>query len=85
MKLLKTISQSLEQLFAPAIVLMNKQVTATMEDSVQISRKASSYAGNVKSSLDKQASLTMEVAASSEALNRLSNELLLSLQRFRIE
>ncbi|MDF2958303.1 MAG: hypothetical protein K0S39_38 [Paenibacillus sp.] len=27
----------------------------------------------------------LEVAASSEALNRLSNELLLSLQRFRIE
>lgn len=62
-----------------------EQVTATMEDSVQISRKASSYAANVKSSLDKQASSTKEVAASSESLNQLSEELLRSLLRFRIE
>ncbi|MCR8634747.1 methyl-accepting chemotaxis protein [Paenibacillus radicis (ex Xue et al. 2023)] len=62
-----------------------EQVTATMEDSVQISRKASSYAANVKSSLDKQASSAKEVAASSESLNQLSEELLRSLLRFRIE
>ncbi|UKS27802.1 methyl-accepting chemotaxis protein [Paenibacillus sp. HWE-109] len=88
--ILKSVDRVAEQIqevsaASEQISASTEQVSASMEDSVHISKKATAHTQNVKASLMQQVASTREVAASSDMLNQLSNELLEALAKYRLQ
>lgn len=77
---IQEVSAASEQISASA-----EEVTASMEDSVHISRNATAHTKDVAQSLEQQKNSSREAEASSSLLNQLSDELLRSLAKFRLE